>query len=312
MDVARRQPGGHPCHRLRALRGQRRQPQGQLAIRAAGRPGALRHLCLHTADRRRHGLCRGSAQQRVRPRPRERQGALGPALRRHQRRAERASPRRRARLRSDGLRCVRALGNDRPRALAPPSDERHPAVRRRRPGHLEGPRVPRHDRVRPARARRDLRAGRAHRGRSLAVRHGQESMAPPLAVRRRGHLVPGVGRRAGAAVRGNLQSPAVGRDPEMAQRHRVSRAGPLHRFAGRARRPHRPAPVARPGDSPRHPRLRLRGDTDPRDGRRLPPGVRRGQGRSRDRLESRHAAARLEHHGRAAPTTTWGRCREPG
>ena len=71
----------------------------------------------------------------------------------------------------------------------------------------------------------------------------------------------------GTALRGKLESVAVGRHAGAAERRRVPRPGPVHRLADRARRAHRPAALVRPGDAARRPRLRLPGDADPRDGR---------------------------------------------
>ena len=185
--------------------------------------------------------------------------------------------------------------------LAPAPHKWRGAVRERRPGRLEGRRLPGHDRLLPVRARRDLRARCGHRQGALEVRDHQESVAPPDAGRRRRDLVPGLDRLTRPALRRDRESDAVGRHARVPERRRLPGPRALHRFVGRPRRAERPPALVRPGHAARRARLRLRGDADPgaagRQGRRL----RRRQGRARDRLGSADAEAAVGVRRRLAP-----------
>ena len=119
--------------------------------------------------------------------------------------------------------------------------------------------------------------------------------------RRRWRVEPGLGRLAGSALRGQLEPGAVGRHAGAAERRDLPRARAVHRLAPRARRAHRAVALVRPGDPARRSGLRLPRDPDSRDARRSRRRVRRGQGRTRDRLGPRDAPSTLDHVRRAAP-----------
>ena len=209
-----------------------------------------------------------------------RAAALDAPLPGAERRAERARGRRRTRLRRDRLGRVRARRSDGPRALAPPSDERVGAVRRHRAGRLEGLVFMSTIGYRAVRPRRDLRARRgdrarcagsstrsrsrgATRSRPAAAGSGTRSRSTPTAACTRATRTRRLGRHAGAPERRRVPGPALYTDSLLVLDART-----------------RPAALARPGDAARRPRLRLRGDADPRHGRRRRPRLRRRQGRA--------------------------------
>ena len=186
--------------------------------------GAVRPVRLDTADRRRHGLHPGPAQQRLRARPRDRKGAVGQALRCDQRRTERTRARRRPRLRSDGLGCVRAVGS-RPgrvlwrRHLTSASQQFVDVAPVLWKGLVFLSTVGFAPLGRGVIYALDARTG-AVRWRFETVKH---PLAPPVGGGRGRRLVPGVDRCRGAAVRGHLEPHAVGRRPQTAQWRGVPR-----------------------------------------------------------------------------------------
>ena len=272
-----------------------------MAVRPDGEGELLGHVRVDAGRGPRDGLRPGPPEQRPRARARHREAALGAPLPRAERRAERARGGRRAGLRRDRLGCVRALRRHGPPAVEPASDERHRAVRRHRARRLGRARLHEHRRLPAGRARRDLRARRRHRCRALEVRHDPGAVAASARGRRRWALVSGLGRRRGAALRGELEPAALGRIARAPERRRLPRPGALHELAARARRAQRPAALARPGDAARHSRLRLRGDADPGDGRGQGARLRSRQGGTGDRLGPRDATAALGDPRRAAP-----------
>ena len=263
-------------------------------FRLTAAPTLLGHLRVDPGRRRRHRLRAGpAAATSSRSTARHGSAALDAPLPRPERRAERARRRRRARLRRHRLRRVRA------RRRAPAEE-----LWRR---HLTSAREQFVD-VAPVSGRGSSSSARSATRRSAAARSTRSTRRPapcagssctiekpwrhPLEAGGGGLWYPVSVDARRAALRGQLEPDALGRHARAAERRRVPRPGPLHRLAARARRPHGPAALARPGHAARRPRLRLRGDADPRDGRRRRPRLRRGQGRAGDRVGPRDARRR--------------------
>ena len=206
-------------------------------------------------------------------------------------------------------RRIRALSRDRPPAVEPAPDERDRAVRRHRARRLGRARLHEHGRLPAGRPRRDLRARRGYRGGALEVRHDPRPLAVPVRGGRRWALVPGLDRRGGPALRGELEPAAVGRLAGASERRGLPRPRAVHELAARARRAERPAALARPGHAARRPRLRLRGDADPGDGGRGRARLRRRQGGAGDRLGPRRRGGGAGSRRSVCTATTSARCR---
>ena len=235
LGAAERRSCGHPrCVRSVHRRRQRVRARGPMAVRLDGEGELHGHIRLDTGRRRRDGLRPGPPEQRPRARARHREAPVGPPLPRAQRRAERARGGRRAGLRRDRLGCVRALRRHGPPAVEPASHQRNGAVRRHRARRLGRARLHQYRRLPAGRAGRDLRAGRRDRCRALEVRHDPGAVAASARGRRGWALVPGVRRRRGPALRGELEPAALGRIPRAPERRRLPRRGALHELAARA------------------------------------------------------------------------------
>ncbi len=110
----------------------------------------------------------------------------------------------------------------------------------------------------------DARTGRV-RWRFDTIR---DAVAAPVGRRRR-RVVHALARRRRRALCRHREPRPVGRDAAAPERRSVPWSHALHRRARRAPRPHRNAPLVRPGAPPRRARLRLRGLADRRWQRRL-------------------------------------------
>ena len=266
-------------------RGQRGAPQSALAVQAHGEPKLLGDLRVDPGRRPRDGLRPGPAQQRLRARPDDGNVALGTALPRAERRAQRpgrggatGSTAPRTRRPSDSM--PRRGGSCGGGTLT----SRERAVHRHRPDRVERTRPPEHHRVSAVRQRCDLRARRregAVRWKFVTIKHPWRY---PLEAGGGGAVVSRLRRPRGTALRGQLEPGALGRDAGAAERRRVSGPGPVHGLAARPRRPRRPAALVRPGDAARHSGLRLPGDAHRRDARRHRPRARSRKGGAGDRL----------------------------
>ena len=110
---------------------QRRQPPNRVAFPLPRSPGRVGSLHGDSGRLGRRRLSPGHAQQRLRPRPEERQAPLAPPVRGCEPRSERPRGRRRPRVRRDRRERVRARGRDRSAGLAALPRHAVRALRRR-------------------------------------------------------------------------------------------------------------------------------------------------------------------------------------
>ena len=310
LAAPERRPRRHARRcRLGHRRRQRRPARSALALRSDRRTDVLGRLRLDAGRRPHHGLRAGPPEQRLRPRPLDRErraGCTATARRTTGRTGWPSSP---AGLRRDRLGRIRALGGDRAelwrRHLTSATEQFvdvAPVVWR---GLVFTSTV-----GYPPGGRGAIYALDAATG---AVRWKFDTIEQPWRTRsRRGAADSGTRSRwtHGAGSTPATRTRTLGRHAEAAERRRVPRPRPVHRLADRARRAHRPAALARPGHPARRPRLRLRGDTDPRDGRGAPARLRGRQGRPGDRLGPRARGAGAGPPSSDCTATTWARCRD--
>ena len=135
-------------------------PQSALAVPAHGEPELLGGLRVDAGRRPRDGLRPGPSQQRLRARPHHGNVALGTALPRAERRAQRPGRGGRPGLWRHGHGGVRTRCRDGAGAVAEDLTSRGEQFIDIAPGRVERTRLPEHHRVSAVRQRRDLRARR--------------------------------------------------------------------------------------------------------------------------------------------------------
>ena len=122
-----------------------------------------------------------------------------------------------------------------------------------------------HEHRRPSSGRqgRRLRARPGHRPDPLGLPHGPGRWTVPIEAGGGGAWWPVSVDPAGKVYVGTANPYPYGGTPRAPERRRVSRPGPVHQLARRARRTDGEARVVRPGDAARRARLRLRRLADP-------------------------------------------------